>query len=156
VLRAALPGAPPLVLCGKLGWQPELIRANLDQGTREGWLIHLGYAPDPVLRTLYERAAVLACPSLYEGFGLPLIEAMAAGTPVVCSDIPVFREVAANAALFAAPDNASRWAHEIGRVLADPELVRDLQEKGHTRAATFSWKRTADQTLAVWAAAADA
>ena len=72
---------------------------------------------------------------------------MAAGTPVVCSDIPVFREVAGSAARFVPPDDADGWAREVGRVLGDEPLMREL---GLSRAASFSWQRTGDQTLAVW------
>jgi glycosyltransferase involved in cell wall biosynthesis len=153
-LRASRPDAPPLVLCGHVGWQPESIADALARGRDEGWLIHLGYAPDPVVRALYEEAAALVCPSIYEGFGLPLVEAMAAGTPVVCSDIPVFREVADTVALFVAPDDADAWARAVEQVLTDGATAAGLRARGHARAATFSWRRTADQTLAVWDALA--
>ena len=99
-LRALMPDAPPLVLCGKRGWRHESIGAALARAADEGWVILLGYTPDAVVHGLYKRAAAVVCPSVYEGFGLPLVEAMAAGTPLVCSDIPVFREVAADAAIF--------------------------------------------------------
>ena len=149
-LRAAMPDAPPLVLCGRVGWQHESIEEELSHATGDGWLIHLGYAPDPVLRALYEHAAVLVCPSIYEGFGLPLVEAMAAGTPIVCSDIPVFREVAGDAARFVPPDDDAGWAREIGHVLTDDRLALGLRAEGTARVASFSWRRMADQTLAVW------
>jgi alpha-1,3-rhamnosyl/mannosyltransferase len=153
-LRAARPDAPPLVLCGHVGWQAESIADDLARARDEGWLIHPGYAPDPVLRALYEEAAALVCPSIYEGFGLPLVEAMAAGAPVVCSDIPVFREVAGNAACFVPPEDADAWARAIGLVLDDAGLARELRALGRARAATFSWRRAADRTRAVWEAAA--
>ena len=149
-LRATTPGAPPLVLCGHLGWQHELIEEELSRAIGEGWLIHMGYVPDPVLRALYAHAAMLVCPSVYEGFGLPLVEAMATGTPIVCSDIPVFREVAGSAARFVPPADDAGWAREVGRVLADHDLARGLRAEGTARLAAFSWRRTADQTLAVW------
>ena len=148
-LRATMPDVPPLVLCGKLGWQHESIEEALAEATAEGWLICPGYAPDATVRALYERAAAVVCPSVYEGFGLPLVEAMAAGTPVVCSDIPVFREVAADAALFVPSGDAGEWARAVARVLSDRELARDLRARGEVRARDFSWQRTADLTLEV-------
>ena len=154
LLRAEMPDAPPLVLCGKLGWQHESIEGPLARATAEGSLLGLGYAPDEALRTLYDRAALVVCPSFYEGFGLPLVEAMAAGTPIVCSDIPVFREVAADAALFVPPDDADAWARAVAQVLSDPDRARDLEARGAARIRDFSWRRTAERTLAVWSDAA--
>ena len=149
-LRGAMPDAPPLVLCGKLGWRRESIEGELARATAEGWLRWLGYAPDETLRALYDRAALVVCPSHYEGFGLPLVEAMSAATPLVCSDIPVFREVAAAAALFVPPDDAAAWARVVGELLSDPRRARDLAARGAARARDFNWRRTAERTLAVW------
>ena len=154
-LRGRMPDAPALVLCGKLGWQHEAIEGDMARATAEGWLRWLGYAPDETLRALYDRAALVVCPSLYEGFGLPLVEAMAAGTPIVCSDIPVFREVAADAALFVPADDDDAWARTVAEVLADPDRTRGLAARGAARARDFNWRRTAERTLAVWSGAAD-
>ena len=129
-------------------------RGRLARAAAEGWLRWLGYAPDATLRALYDRAALLVCPSHYEGFGLPLVEAMSAATPIVCSDIPVFREVAADAALFVPPDDAAGWARTVGEVLSDPQRAADLAARGSARARDFSWRRTAERTLAVWSDAA--
>ena len=153
-LRAAMPHAPPLLLCGKPGWRREAIEGELARAADEGWLLRLGYTPDPSLRVLYDRAAVVVCPSVYEGFGLPLVEAMSTGAPIVCSDIPVFREVAADAALFVPPDDAEAWAQALAEVLSDPERARDLAARGAVRARDFSWRRAAERTLAVWSDAA--
>ena len=149
-LRNMMPDAPPLVLCGKLGWQHASIEDALARASAEGWLICLGYAPDEVLHSLYDRAAAVVCPSVYEGFGLPLVEAMAAGAPLVCSDIPVFREIAADAAMFVPPNDAAEWARAVADVLSDPEKARDLRDRGAVRIRDFDWQRTADRTLAVW------
>ena len=148
-IRATMPDVPSLVLCGKLGWQHESIEEALDEGAAEGWLICVGYVSDATVRALYERAAAVVYPSIYEGFGLPLVEAMAAGTPIICSDIPVFREVAADAALFVPPGDAGEWARAVARVLSDRELARDLRARGEVRTRDFSWQRTADRTLEV-------
>ncbi len=152
-LRAVMPDAPPLVLCGKRGWRHESIGTALTRAADEGWLIHVGYAPDAVVHGLYHRAAAVVCPSVYEGFGLPLVEAMAAGAPLVCSDIPVFREVAADAAVFVPPDDAGAWAGALARLLADADLASGLRSLGAARSRRFSWQRTADRTLEVWSAA---
>ena len=96
----------------------------------------------------------MVCPSVYEGFGLPLVEAMAAGAPLVCSDIPVFREVAADAALFVPPADDEAWARALADVLSDPDRARALAARGSARVRAFSWRNTADQTLAVLSAAA--
>ena len=153
-LRTRMPDAPPLVLCGKLGWGQESTELALARARAEGWLRWLGYAPDPTLRALYQRAAAVVCPSVYEGFGLPLVEAMAAGAPLVCSDIPVFREVAADAALFVPPADDDAWARALADVLSDPDRARALAARGAARARAFSWRNTADQTLAVLSGAA--
>ena len=150
-----LPDAPPLVLCGKLGWQHGAIEGDLARAAATAWLLPLGYAPDGTLRALYDRAAVLVCASFYEGFGLPLVEAMAAGTPIVCSDIPVFREVAADAAIFVPPDDAAAWAVAVAEVLSDPGRTRELKARGTARVRDFSWHRTAERTLAAWSDAAE-
>lgn len=157
LLRGLLPDAPPLVLCGKLGWQHAAIEDALARASAEGWLICLGYTPDAVLRGLYDRAGAVVCPSVYEGFGLPLVEAMAAEAPLVCSDIPVFREVAADAAIFVPTHDAAGWARAVARVISDPAQARDLRARGTARISHFSWRRAADMTLAVWSdvAAAD-
>ncbi len=154
-LRTRMPDAPPLVLCGKLGWQHEAIEGALARAAAEGWLLCLGYVADETLRALYDRAALVVCPSIYEGFGLPLVEAMAAETPIVCSDIPVFREVAADAALFVPAGDAAGWARAVAQVLSDPGRARDLQARGSARLRDFSWRRTAERTLAVWSDAAE-
>ena len=154
LLRATMPDAPPLVLCGKPGWRHESIEGALAGAAAGGWLLRLGYQPDETLRALYDRAAAVVCPSVYEGFGLPLVEAMAAGTPLVCSDIPVFREVAADAALFVPPDDPAAWARTLAGLLVDPEQARDLAIRGAARVRHFSWPRTAERTLAVLSDAA--
>jgi glycosyltransferase involved in cell wall biosynthesis len=94
-----------------------------------------------------------AFPSLWEGFGLPVLEAMAAGAPVVASDRGALPEVTAGAALHVAP-TAEPLAEALGQVLADPALRERLRAAGLARAAEFSWERTARETLAVYRAAA--
>ncbi len=109
-----------------------------------------GRVSDGVLRTLMLEAAVFAFPSRYEGFGLPPLEAMALGTPVVCSDAASLPEVVGDAALLFAAGDVDGLAGSIARCLSEPELRARLSAAGLTRAATFTWARTAEQTVAVY------
>ena len=146
--------ALPLVLCGAVGWKNEDLRPILSRGEHAGWLINLGYVSDAVLGMLYRRAVLVCCPSLYEGFGLPVLEAMGVGTPVLVSDIPVHREVAGAAAVFLPPNDPARWAAEAAALASDDDRRRELAARGRSRAGEFSWRRAATDTAAAWAAAA--
>jgi glycosyltransferase involved in cell wall biosynthesis len=144
-LREASGWTGDLVLAGGDAWR--LGRDELAGARR------LGFVPDADLPALYTAAELLACPSLYEGFGLPVVEAMACGAPVVCADIPVFREVAGEAAVLVPPTDVAALAGAIGRVLGDPALRRELAGRGRERARGFDWDVAADRTLAVLEAA---
>ncbi len=106
-----------------------------------------GHVDDDELVAAYRRASVLALPSRYEGFGLPVIEAMACGTPVVCFRGGSLEEVAGGAALHPAPETSEGLATGLVRILTDPPLAARLREAGLARAAAFSWDRTAKATL---------
>ncbi len=99
---------------------------------------------------LYAGAEVFVFPSRYEGFGLTVLEALACGTPVVCSNAASLPEVAGEAALLVEPDDLAGLAEAIGRVLTDPERRADLRARGLRRAARFTWRRTAEATLAAY------
>jgi glycosyltransferase involved in cell wall biosynthesis len=144
----------PLVLCGAVGWKNDDLRPIFSGGEHAGWLINLGYVSDAVLGELYRRAVLVCCPSLYEGFGLPVLEAMGVGTPVLASDIPVHREVAGAAAVLLPPDDPTRWAAEAAALASDDDRRRELAARGQSRAREFSWQRAASDTAAAWAAAA--
>ncbi len=109
-----------------------------------------GYLPDEQLVRHYQEADLLVHPSRYEGFGLQVIEAMACGTPVICSRGGSLPEVAGNAAILVDPNGAGELADQILRVLADPALADELRRKGLARAKAFSWRATARSTLAVY------
>lgn len=109
-----------------------------------------GVVDDTQLVTLYQRAAALVFPSRYEGFGLPVLEAMACGCPVISSNASSLPEVVGDAALLADPSDSRAFAGHMELVLADAGLRRTLREKGLTRASQFSWDRTARETVRVY------
>lgn len=124
----------------------ELVAGGLDppEGTR-----FLGRIDDGVLRALYERAHCLAFPSLTEGFGLPPVEAMLCGCPVVAAPAGAIPEVCGDAALYADPGDAGAWIAAVRRLADEPELRRRKIAEGETRAARFTWRRAGEALLAV-------
>jgi glycosyltransferase involved in cell wall biosynthesis len=116
----------------------------------EGSVLFLDHPPEEDLVALYNLAALFVFPSLYEGFGLPPLEAMACGTPVVCSHAASLPEVVGDAALMVDPYDVDGLAAAMERVLRDADLRQDLRERGLARASQFTWERTARQTVAVY------
>jgi len=114
----------------------------------------LGYVSDEQLGWLYRNAAAFCFPSLYEGFGLPIVEAMHAGTPVVASDRGAMAEVAGDAAVLVDPLDPDALAGGIERVLSEERRRRELVGRGHERAASFTWERAATRVVEVYRAAA--
>ena len=105
----------------------------------------LGFVPDEGLRALYGAARVVWFPSRYEGFGLPVVEAMACGTPVVTSRASSLPEIAGDAALLAPPDSAQAHVEAIDALLCDGSLHAELVRRGQARACEFTWSRSAEQ-----------
>jgi glycosyltransferase involved in cell wall biosynthesis len=142
-----------LVVVGKKGWLFQsffrrLAELGLDDGTQ---VVFPGYVSTEDLPALYAGAACFVFPSLYEGFGLPVLEAMASGAPVVCSNASSLPEMAGDAALMVDPSNTAGFASAIERVLADGDLRSQLRARGLRRSAQFTWERTARQTMEVYA-----
>ncbi|HKY32180.1 MAG TPA: glycosyltransferase family 1 protein [Candidatus Polarisedimenticolia bacterium] len=135
------PPSPPL--------EPAIQRRGL-----AGAVLAAGYVPPEDLPALYSGAAAVACPSLYEGFGLPVLEAMACGTPVLASSTSCFPEVAGDAALLVDPLDTEAIAAGLWTVVADPSARSLLVERGLRRASEFTWERTARRTLEVYRMAA--
>ena len=106
----------------------------------------LGFVPDDTLSILYRLASVFVFPSLYEGFGLPPLEAMACGTPVVTSNVSSLPEITGDAAVLVDPYDVSSIVEGVRRVLTDPALADDLRRKGAIRAREFSWERSVART----------
>jgi len=125
-------------------------RLNIDE--RVTWLSHV--KPDDLV-ALYQNATALIQPSSYEGFGLPVVEAMACGCPVIVSDIPTLREVVGDAGIFALPGDVPAFSEALARFAQSPALQREYSLAGIERAKTFSWKRCARETLEVLREAAD-
>ena len=110
----------------------------------------LGFVPDATLAALYRLASVFVFPSLYEGFGLPPLEAMASGTPVITSNVSSLPEVVGDAALLIDPTSPDAIAAAMTRVLEEPELRADLIRRGHERVKAFSWARSVARTREVY------
>jgi len=145
-----------LVLAGRNGWLSDSIfRSVKEQAVVDG-VVFLEDFDASDLRSLYSGAEVLALPSLYEGFGLPAVEAMACGTPVVVANTGALPEVVGDAGVFIRPDDPTDIAQGLGWVLGNPKFREVLSQKGLERAATFSWERAARETLAVYDAVAPA
>lgn len=136
--------APPLVVVGRVGWA---YGSALDELRAERGVHLLGHVDDPTLRGLYQTAAALAFPSLYEGFGLPLLEAMAEGLPAVVGDAGALPELAGDGAMLVDPRDVESIAAGLMRVLTDTELRARLAEAGPRRAAGFTWDAAAATTL---------
>ena len=124
----------------------KVMQVATDLGLRERVEL-LGFVDDGTLRSLYARATALVFPSLYEGFGLPPLQALAAGLPVVASDIPVVREVLGDCALFARPSDPASFANGVRAAATSDSVVRDLLERGRAHARTCTWARVAERTV---------
>ena len=120
---------------------------DLDLGKQ---VIFTGYVRDEDLPAIYSGARLFVFPSLYEGFGLPPLEAMVCGTPVVCSNAASLPEVVGSAAITVDPYDVGCLAEALRRVLSDEQLQEDLRQRGLVRARQFTWETAARQTLAVY------
>lgn len=142
----------PLVLVGYRGWNNDAIHARIAEAERAGWVRHLGFATADDLPLLFAGARLFVFPSLYEGFGLPVLEAMASGVPVVCSNTSSLPEVAGNAAAMCDAHDIDRLALLMASGLEDENWRASSVAKGLARATQFSWQRCAKETAAVYQA----
>jgi len=143
LLMGDRPGVPELVIAGRPGWAygDTLTRIKAERGVR-----YLGHVDDATLSALYRSAAILAFPSLYEGFGLPLLEAMAHGLPAVVGNAGALPELAGGAAIVVDPEDVLSIAAGLERFLSDASLREQLGAAGKQRAAQFTWERAASTT----------
>ncbi len=139
-----------LVLVGRRGWRYEPVFEAIARSPWREHIYHLDYLSDAVLAMFYRKADVFVYPSHYEGFGLPILEAMEFGIPVVTSNTSSLPEVAGDAALYASPQDSEEIAARIFEVLTDVDLRHRLMMGGKEQAKRFSWEATARQTLAAY------
>lgn len=139
-----------LVLAGGRGWLVEGILEHHSLCPVRSDILMPGFVPDEMLPAVYSAADVLAFPSLYEGFGLPILEAMACGTPVVASRVSCLPEVAEGASLLVDPSDVDGLATALARAAQDQGLRTDLIRHGHERAGEYTWARAAEKLLAVY------
>ncbi len=147
--RARLDGVD-LVIAGKKGWLYDATLAQAEALGLQHKVMFLGFVPDDDLPALYNLAEAFTFPSLYEGFGLPVLEAMACGTPVVCANTSSLPEVAGDAALLLAPSDVAGWADALQRVTGEPDLRAELRGCGFRQAARFTWEATAASLRALY------
>jgi glycosyltransferase involved in cell wall biosynthesis len=142
--------APPLVVVGRFGWRVEGIFELVDTLAIKEKVQFSGYIPAEDLPIVYNLADVFVYPSLYEGFGLPPLEAMACGTPVITTAVSSMPEHVGDAGILIPPQDERALFQALLALLQDPDLRRQLSEKGPERAAQYSWNRTAQETLNVY------
>ncbi|HOX07936.1 MAG TPA: glycosyltransferase [Planctomycetota bacterium] len=137
-------------LVGAGAWPPEVDLPKMVRATKLGKdAILTGQVPTEDLFAVYAGAELFCFPSLHEGFGLPVLEAMASGVPVVCSNVTSLPEVAGDAAVLLDPKDAEAWARAISELLGSPEKRAEMAKRGKERAAEFHWEKTAKRTLEV-------
>lgn len=139
-----------LVLCGMKGWQVEPILEAMQANGKTDRIVHLDYVEDDDLVALYRRAEALIFPSLYEGFGLPPVEAMRQGCPVISSDGGSLAEVVGDGGIVLPLGDADQWATTIEEVLGNPDRRARLIHSGHKKASQFSWRKCAEETWEVY------
>ena len=139
-----------LVVTGKMGWLFDDLLEQIRNSKVRDRIKLIGYLNDEELRALYSSCRAFVYPSIYEGFGLPPLEAMACGAPVIASRIDSIVEVCGDAALLIEPKSVGSLASAIDKVLDDESFRTKLSSAGRARASDFSWKRTAELTRAVY------
>ncbi len=149
-LHQSLPAYRLVIVGARNYWKSSPIARAVERLALQGLVHFTGYIPDEALPALYNGASLFCFPSLYEGFGLPVLEAMACGVPVVTSSTTSLPEVAGDAALLVDPYHVDEIALAMRRILEDPALADDLRLRGLARASLFSWQKTALQTIAVY------
>ena len=149
-LPERLRGVTPLVIAGQRGWLSGEIETLIHNGEAAGWLRFLGFVPQEELPVIYAGARLFVYPSHYEGFGLPVVEAMASGVPVITSSVSCLPEVAGDAADLVHPDDVDGLRISMERLLEDEGHRDELRARGIERAKRFSWQRCAEETVAVY------
>lgn len=154
VARGQTGGPAQLVIAGRKGWLYDDVFETVERLRLGDAVRFLDYVPDADLATLYSLAAVVAMPSLYEGFGIPVVEAMVCGAPVVASTGGSLPEIVGDAGLLVAPEDTSALADALVRAMDDAQLREQLITRGYARARAFNWDAAARQHVAVYHAVA--
>ena len=149
-MRERTPLSPRLAIVGGAGWKNQAILLAAARSAFAADIRFLGHVPDGDLPALMNGALALVYPSIYEGFGLPPLEAMACGTPVITSDRSSMPEVVGDAAILVDPEDRASLADAMVRVMAEPALSEDLRERGLKQVQRFSWEETARLTVRVY------
>ncbi|MBV9170474.1 MAG: glycosyltransferase family 4 protein, partial [Chloroflexi bacterium] len=140
----------PLYVVGGTGWRFSPIFDTVEQLELTHDVHFVGFVADDELPLWYNAARLFVFPTLYEGFGLPVLEAMGCGTPVIASDVASLPEVSGKAAILVSPNDAMQLAREMQRLLDDPQLRTEHRAAGRIQATRFSWRATADSTAAAY------
>lgn len=140
----------PLVLVGGSGWNNLSLLNRMEGAARDGWLINLGYVSEVELTALYAGARVFAYPSVYEGFGLPPLEAMSSGVPTIVADIPCLAEVTRGAAELVNPEDTPELIYSIERALEDQKWRNRQIVSGLNVAKDYTWERCVNETVKVY------
>lgn len=140
----------PLLITGMSGWKMDQLTRELNTALKAGYVRLLGYQSDEQVALLTAGARLMLFPSRYEGFGLPVLEAMASGTPVILCRQSAMPEVAGDAGIYAPQDDADAWASMLQQYLEDTALREEIRHRGLLRAREFSWQRCATLTANVY------
>jgi glycosyltransferase involved in cell wall biosynthesis len=139
-----------VVLVGGWGWKSHHVRRRLWKRDTQGWVHQIGYITNRDLPAVYRSAQVILFPSIYEGFGLPILESLASGTPVITSHTSSMPEVGGGAAIYIDPYNSADLSDALSGLMGSSSLHKQLSDRGVERAKQFSWEKTARETLKVF------
>ena len=137
-----------LVLAGGDGWKTEKSREAIKQAQKNGEkVIHVGFVDAKDASAFYQQASLFVMPSIYEGFGIPILEALISGTPVIASDIPVLHEAGGDAVLYAKPGNPIDFSEKIIKIITSKKLSDELKSKAPSQLTKFSWDKNVKTIL---------
>ena len=149
-VRAELPVKFQLVLAGGKGWRSDAIYTASEKSCFSEDIIFTGYVSANEKNALYDNAELFVLPSIYEGFGIPVLEAMKCAVPVVCSNTSSLPEIAGDCALFADPFSEADLADKMIKILTDKESARRIAQSGQVRAESFSWEKSAERLMKLY------
>lgn len=149
-MRSDIRDQYPLAIAGPAGWLNDDLQVLIRQGEHEGWLRHLGFVPELDLPYIYGGAALFVYPSIYEGFGLPPLEAMASGVPVIVAEQCCAREICGNAGMYIDPDDHLSFIQNLHKGLEDKDWQNHSIRNGLQISSGYSWERCVENTVAIY------